>query len=352
MKRTNRRYYRCSTGPERGTNTACTRNAKPADLVEAVVLGELRAIAEDADVQRIAAGALDGMVDAADERLRGDVDRLEAQLAGLWDEYEFWSGKHYRAEIADVEWEFQRARLLDRTNEAQEALEARRAELRTREQRLAELGQARQVLADFGECFEGLTPEQQREMVHLLVEDAQMFYEDDGTTRVVFRTRLNGEFERVIPRLWNCGTTLTVRQMEGYKLWGKGLDRHAIARELGVTAPDVTQLLWHGRKRAGVNTYAECYAAAKEEIEANTDILFTKRRARKRVTKPDRPALTKTQKQVLNLWAESLRGPEIAERLGIGSENTVYVHLKNCRDRLGRTTNDEAAKHAREMGYI
>lgn len=54
---------------------------------------------------------------------------------------------------------------------------------------------------------------------------------------------------------------------------------------------------------------------------------------------------------MLSLHGEGLAGREIGGRLGM-SPSTVYVHLKNCRDRLGRATNEEAVKHAREMGYI
>ena len=54
---------------------------------------------------------------------------------------------------------------------------------------------------------------------------------------------------------------------------------------------------------------------------------------------------------MLSLHGEGLAGREIGGRLGM-SPSTVYVHLKNCRDRLGRATNEGGRQARAEMGYI
>jgi site-specific DNA recombinase len=352
VKRTNRRYYRCSAGTALGTETACIGNAKPADVVEAVVLAELREVARSDDVQEAAAEVLKEIVGSSERRMHEDVARLERQLEGTWAKYEHWADRHYGGDLTLEEFEFHRKRFLEEKTGLKRRLDDLRRRLRSGEQRSAELRQAQEALADFDRVVEGLTSEQKREMVQLLVGRAEMFHEEDGTTRVTFDVRFHGDFEKIIPKLNECSTVLTPRQMEVYALWADGLDRREIARKLGVTAPCVTGLLWQGRRRAGADTYEECYELARADIESNQAILFTGRRRRKSASGPNRPVLTDTQSRVLSLHGEGLTGPEIAERLDIGSTSTVYVHLKNCRDRLGRATNEEAIKHAREMGYI
>lgn len=350
MKRTNRRYYRCSAGTGMGTDTPCIGNAKPADVIEAVILARLGELALDASIQREASELLEEIVVSSDRRMHEDVARLESQLEDAWRKYEHWSDRHYGGDLTLDEFEFHRRRFLQEKTELESRLDHLRQCLRSQEQRAAELQQAKEILVDFDRTIDGLTPEQKREMVQLLVGSAEMFHEEDGSTRIAFAVRFHGQFEHLVPKL-NEGGLLTLRQMEVYKLWGEGLNRHEIARKLGVTPPCVTGLLWQGRRRAGADTYEECYELAREEIEHNQTILFTGRRRRKVAAQQNRPALTDTQSQVLSLHGEGLDGPKIADRLGM-QPSTVYVHLKNCRDRLGRATNEEAVKHAREMGYV
>jgi len=352
VKRTNRRYYRCSAGTERSADSMCIRNAKPADAMEAVVISHLRGCSADGNVKQLAAQELARLSQDAEEQLRGDIERLETQLAQAWERYGYWSDQHSDGEADAAEFGFHRQRFRENKESIEEALEARRREVLSSEQRAAELAQAHEVLADFNATFDGLTPEQRREMVHLVVDSAQMFHEEDGSTRLVFTTRLGAEVERTIPNLRGGNTKMTIRQMEVYSLWEQGLGRKEIARRLRTGPPNITALLWLGRKRVGAETYAAAYEEVKHEIEQNSDILFISRRQRKRTPDPDKPVLTEQQQRVLRLAGEGMTAQQIADDLGIPAVNTVYVHLMNCRDRLGRTTNDEAAKHAREMGYI
>ena len=348
----NRRYYRCSTGRDRGARTLCALNSRPADLIEAAVLSQLRELAQDDEVQELAAGHLDEMVEDTDRRLREDVERLERKLQQLSEDYRFWSKRFSSGLITEAEYEVHRKGFLDENEEVEEVLEARREELRSSDQRAAELEQAHAVLGDFDATFDGLTPEQQQEMVHLLVADAQMLRREDGTTGLRFTVRAMGDFERVIPRLTGGDTKMTPQQMAVYRLFAQGLGRQEIAAEMDLSPQRVSQILSVGKRRVGAETREEAYEMVREEIEANADLLPTGRMHRKRTPDPNKPVLTPMQCRVLSLYGEGLKGPEIAERLGIGSDNTVYVHLSHIRDRLGRDDNDEAVKHAREMGYI
>jgi len=339
----NRRYYRCSTGRERGSDVGCINNQRPADLIEAVIISQLRERAQAAGVQDLAAELLPGMVEDDDRRLREDVERLEEEVEKRLDEYRFWSHERYEGRISPEEFDLRREHLMAEKAKLEEQLEESRARLKSSVQRAAELEQALEILSDFDTVFDGLDLDQQREMIQLLIADAKMFHQEDGTTRLAFTLRGLGDFERVLPRLTGGDTKMTPRQIEAYMLWAQGLDRKAIAREMGVSAQVVSQYLSIGKSRVG--------ADSREEIEENEAILFTGRRRRKRTPDPDRPPLTDAQKEVLSLYADGLTRPQIGEELDI-SPSTAYVHLMNCRARLGRTTNDEAAGHARQMGYI
>lgn len=346
-----RRYYRCYSGTDRDREVGCTANSRPADLVEAAIVCQLRSLAEDAEVRDMATSLLPDIVSEEDRRLQGDVARLERKLEKCLDEYHFWSRERYEGSISIEEWDIQREHLMEQKSKLEEQLGSSRAGLRSSEQRATELEQALTTLGDFDATFDGMTLDQQREMVQLLVSEARMLHQQDGKTWLSFTVRALGDFDRVLPRLTGDDTKMTPRQMEAYMLRAQGLHRDTIARKMGISPQAVSQTLSVGKSRVGAKSRDEAWELVRDEIEANADLIALNRPRRRRTADPDRPPLTDTQKQVLSLHAGGLAGPEIAERLDI-EPSTVYVHLKNCRDRLGRATNEEAAKHAREMGYI
>ncbi|MGC9319599.1 MAG: recombinase family protein [Armatimonadota bacterium] len=348
--RGNHREYRCPTGGDAGSDVDCPRVRRPADVIEAAIISQLRQCAQDPKVQERAAGLLRRMVDDEERRLREDVARLAKELEKRVDEYRFWSRERYEERITLEEFELHREHLLAEKAELEERLEASTSELKSSEQRAAELQQALETLRDFDATFDGLTLDQQREMVQLLVKEARMFYQSDGSIRLVFTVRAFGEFERIIPRLTGGDLKMTPRQMEAYMLWAQGLDRKAIGRKMGLSGQVVSQYLSTAKSRVGADSREEAYEMVRDEIEANADLLVQGRRRRKR-TDPNKPPLTDAQKQVLSLYAEGLTGLKIAEQLGTGP-STPYVHLKNCRDRLGCTSNEDAVRHAKKMGYI
>ena len=91
---------------------------------------------------------------------------------------------------------------------------------------------------------------------------------------------------------------------------------------------------------------------AREHIEGNLHWLPLSGRTRKAIPKDESsPLLTEAQVEVLSLLAKGSKPQDIAKRRA-GSAITVYVQLKDCRDRLGVATNEEAVKKAQELGYV
>jgi site-specific DNA recombinase len=353
----NRRYYRCHQGAERGFSV-CTANAKPADLVETAVLTQIRQIVESGQTLADAQRMLDALVEQESRDLEREVERLEKQLLDLRERYKYWSEERRLEHITPEEYQIHREDFSAQNTEVAAKLEATKQRLASHEQRQAELRHARKLLRSFDDSFDALDHEQQREIMQFLVADAQMFHEDDGTTRLAFTIRCEGQFGRVIPRLTGRRGTregspqMTMAQMEVYALWAEGLRRSEIARRLHKVPENVSQLLWLGQHRMQAATREEAYERAREDIEASRDFLFAERKRRRRAPDGNRPVLTDQQRRVLSLTAKGMTAQQIAEKLAIPSVNTVYVHLEHCRGRLGTTTTEEAVKHARAMGYI
>lgn len=358
----NRRYYRCYAGVERGI-AACAANSKPADLVEIAVLAQIRDIVESGKTLADAGEMLDELVEQESRDLEREAERLEKKLADLRSAYLFWSEERRLERSTPEEYEIHRDDFLKQKPETEARLEGTRTRLASQEQRQAELRHARKLLQSFDDSFDALGHEQQREIMQFLVEDAQMFHEEDGTTRVAFTIRCEGQFERIIPRLRGRRTAedgspqMTIAQMEVYALWAESLERHEIAKRLNKKAESVSQLLWVGQQRMRAETREEAYELAREDIEACRDFLFTERKRRTRRPDPNRPVLTEAQREVLSLKAQGMTGAQIAAELSKQSgrevkANTVFVHLQHCRDRLGMTSTEAAIKHATEMGYI
>lgn len=61
--------------------------------------------------------------------------------------------------------------------------------------------------------------------------------------------------------------------------------------------------------------------------------------------------LTRTQLEVLSMYARGRRVSEIAEER-FSSENTIRNHLKECRRKFDVSRSDEAAATARQLGMI
>ena len=96
----------------------------------------------------------------------------------------------------------------------------------------------------------------------------------------------------------------------------------------------------------------EAWEVAKEHVEGNLHWLPLEGRKRRPNKAPkDTPLLTKAQTELLALLAEGVSPKEAAQRLG-RSENTVYVQLKDCRDRLGVANTKDAVEKAKDLGYV
>ena len=234
-------------------------------------------------------------------------------------------------------------------------MEKQRAAEQTRR---AVIQRAQEMVVDFDTSWDGLSMKQRREVIQSVVESASMSRLPDGRTEVTFTIRGFEPVTRHIGRRRrrdhpSAGLeSLTAREQALLYHFGHGLDRYAIAKKVGTGWDNVNHLLWKARKKLGVETLAQAWKMARDYIEANLHWLPLEGRTRKaHPERSDAPLLTEAHVQLLSLLAKGISIKEASAQLGMKG-STPYVHLKNCRDRLGTASIDETVRKAIELGYV
>jgi DNA-binding CsgD family transcriptional regulator len=351
------RLYRCSAGSVR-SDPDCTRLAERADAVERVVLDELMRLATDAGVQaraRLEIGAL-----LADEqaKVEAEITALRSRLDSLWNDYRFWADRHAKGICLPDEFEVHVADF----REAKGQVEARLAELSDQqvahEQRRVVLDRAHELVGDFAASWEGLSMDERREVLQSVVAEATVSRLPDGRTEVTCTIRGFAPFTRHIgprapsQRPATGAESLTPREQAFLYHASQGLPPRDVAKQLGIGAKQVSYQLGRARRKLGAASLEEAWQLAGEHVIGNLQWLPVAGRHRKaRAPKPAGPLLTNAHTQLLTLLRAGLTVKAAATQLGI-SGNTAYVQLKNCRDRLGVMSNDEAVRKAVDLGLV
>jgi len=359
VRRRNARYYRCAIGSQQ-CNPECGRNAERADFVEDLVLQELRRLAARPELRLAAQANVEQMLAEEREEIKHEMNRLESRLQKLWAGYMFWSREREEGRCAPDEFD----RHVADFRQGKGEVEARLAELKRLQageaQRRAVLARAQELVADFEASWEALPLAQRRELVQKVVESATMSRLPDGRTEMTFTLRGFEPVTRHLDRRSRADrpehgpASLTDAQQASLHLYAReGLDRAGIAKRRGVRWATANTQLWQARTKLGVATLEEAWEIAGPYTEANLHRLPLDCRKRRAGAKPadGSPLLTQQQERVLCLLRQGATPSEIAAQLSI-SINTVYVHLQNCRDRLGAGSTDEAVRKAAELGHL
>jgi len=356
-KRLHARLYRCSTGSQLN-EPDCTRNSERADFVENLIIDELKQLAQDADVRNNAQAELEQMLAREQADDQKETKALQKRLDKLWDGYKFWA-KEFREERCERdEYDVH----VSEFRSAKADVEGRLRELeqrRTSDQaRRAVLAQAARVVESFEHAWEGLSMAERRETIQTVVESVSMSRLPDRRTEVKFALRGFPEVVRYIGRGRRRERppsgidSLTPVEQACLYLYAQGSDRTTIAKKRSVSWANVNTMLWKARTKLGADTPEEAWKIAGEFIQQNLHWLPLANRKRKRDAQPKgRPLLTKAQREVLSLLADGFKPNDAPGQLG-RSANTAYVQLKDCRDRLGVASTQEAIKKAIELGYI
>ena len=351
------RLYRCSSGSQMG-NAECTSNTEHADSVEKVVIEELRRIASVPDVLEAAEANVRAVLAHEQAATEKEIGQLEARLKKVWDSYAFWSGERDEGRCEPDEFQMH----LTKFRKAKEEVEAHLQPLRDRQHaegaHQALLYRAQQLVKDFDASWEGLPQEQKRELIQQLVAQASITRLSDGTTEMTFTIKGFSSVTRRIGRRLKRGRppsgydSLTPRLKAMLYLQSKNPDRDAIARQTGVRRATVDMFLAKACRQMGVKQPGQAWEMIREYVEDEVDLLPLKGCRRKVKPKTrEGPLLTPAQIELLSAIREGMTALAAGERLGM-SGSTVYVHLKNCRDRLGAASNEEAVRKAQALGYV
>jgi DNA-binding NarL/FixJ family response regulator len=350
------RVYRCSSGSQY-SEVHCTRNQERADVVEALVVAELRGLAQGEGVQQSAQATVEATLEQEQAAAQAELVALEKRLQKLWGHYQFWSGELAEGRCERDEYDVH----VEEFRRGKSETSARIAELQASEaeqgMRRTVLLRAQQLVADFDASWEALSTEHRRELMQRVVESATMGRTEGGQTEVTFTirgftpvTRLIGRRNRR-DRPASGPESLTPRQQVVLYLYAQGLDRAAIARRLGVSHALANTQLWQARRQLGVGTPEAAWELAREHVEGNLHWLPLTGRQRKVKVAAGKPLLTDAQEKLLAQLRQGLEVGEAAAALAI-AESTAYVQLKNCRDRLGAASTEEAIRKAVDLGLI
>jgi len=350
------RRYRCSPPPGRRT-PHCSANSKPAEVLEGYVISMLRELSQSDEIQRLAHDQAEALVDQEDGQLRERLESLDRQLAKATSDIERWNDRMIDDPEMDRRQFHHHSRVL---NDRKQRLEARRREAERRlersRSRMQRLAQVQELLRDFDALWEVMDPEERRHAIHMVVHTATLEHHEDGSATLAVTPHFSAARSFTIPHLHapvpiGEGRSLTLRQLAFLKLYREGLTRQEIARRWDVQPGVVNGVVGEIRRRCGVDLDAAAKLAAQAIGEYEQVLVVAGRAQRRRATRAD-TALTDSQIKVLALVLEGHTAPKIAELLGIGSVNTVYVHVHNARQSLGAPTSRAAAERARALGLL
>lgn len=351
------RVYRCSTGSLR-SNPECTRNQERVDVVEGFVLGELKKLASDEAVRAAARQQVGALLAEEQSKVAHEIEALRARLDRLWNDYRYWCGEHRAGNCREDEFAVHLADFRSSKAEVEARLGELEAQQVREEQGRVVLSRALELVGDFAGSWDGLSVTQRREFMQSVVADATMARLADGQTEVTCTIHgypaVTRHFGRraVANRPATGVESLTRRQQALLYHRSQGLEPAAIAQQLGVSKRQVSSQLSIVRRKLGAGTLDEAWLLAKEYVEAHLHWLPLTGRIRKRsAARPGRPILTASQSGLLAALRGGAAPKQAAAELGI-SENTAYVQLRNCRERLGVGSNEEAVRKAVELGFV
>lgn len=185
---------------------------------------------------------------------------------------------------------------------------------------------AKAALPKFDKIWENLTDAEQRESLHLIIEDLKIFAKEGRKwieLKLVFRNSpaeievLHGA-ERYRSGKLDGASSLTPRELAALKHLGDGADYVQVSRYFDTTPTNVHALLRRACQKLGVNTFAEAAAKAGPTIKRLQSQLplFGRIEAPKHVPR----RLRVMEYQILVLSAEGKGIKDIALQTGISSE--------------------------------
>jgi site-specific DNA recombinase len=178
------RYYTCSNGQKKGTDT-CPSGPVPAAEMEQFVVDQVREIGKDPSLVAETTAQAAKQVETEIKRLRGEQNALGRDL------------RRWHTELAKVAAEgpspgttTRLADLQERIKAAEVRLTQLAAKLDTQERQHIDEGEAAAALAQFDPIWQSLSTREQERLLHLLIERVDYDGESGNVSLTFHRTGL------------------------------------------------------------------------------------------------------------------------------------------------------------------
>ncbi len=350
------RAYLCAHRAK-ADGSRCTGVSKTAEVVEPIVLDEIRRLAGSEEMQVLASAEVEKQLSADDEALGAQARSLERQLEDARKRRDRLFNALGDAVITEADFAGQKRRLDGEEAEATKGLEATRQKLAERNARRLEMDRVRTALADFDGVWDVLSSAEQKEFLLSVVEELSLSRSDDGTGDVLLRLKLHfmPAQECRLPDLTKRPKATGIEGLSPRELLYlahrlDGRTDEEIATMLEVVLGTVKATAKVIRARTGMRDIMQVAELARDRIDQVRQGLPLKRRRR---SHPGQSGWKWTERRVTIL--ERLDGGTprriIAQELGIGRK-TVDTHLDHMRKQAGVKTWQELLQYAREHGLL
>ena len=350
------RYYRCA-GELSPEGEPCRRTAVNADVMEDLILAQLREVCADEELMKLARAEAARLVSRDDEDLKREQKALRQRLAGLKGQFQRWAEMSTAGNLTSEQFFAFNEKLLEDQQTAQQRLAEIEDILEAGDQRQAELDRVLEALRDFNGLWAALSAEERRHLVEVLVESISIERVGEDM-RVRIMLHLLGERVIRVPQLIRhrkanraAGVDgLDPRQLALLKHWLDGKDRREIMELFDVAYQTVASIMFQIREHMGIRDLDEIARLAEPRIRETLPVLTLQGRVR---LNRDRPVREVSRKliDVLELGAQGLTMEATAQALGLRM-STIEGRWAMLREFFRAATKAPVIRKAREQGYL
>jgi DNA-binding NarL/FixJ family response regulator/DNA invertase Pin-like site-specific DNA recombinase len=335
----------------------CRGVSKTAEVVDGIVIREVRRIAESAEMQSLALREAEELPQVQNRHLAGEIGGLEGELARMEAKLNGLVDMRAAGEISRERFRDQQARV-DKAREAvARRLAAARQELEEEASRQVEMDRVRALLADFGAVWDGLSSQQRRELLSTLVEELTLSRCEDTTGDVQLRLKVHllpaGEYRlpNLIRRPAGDGiAALGPRELAYLALREDGLSHAEIAVEWQTSVVNVAGYAKKIRRRTGLRDLARVAELARDRIAQVREGLPLSGRVHAADGRP-KWRWSERRRQILMRLDRGVHRDHVARELHI-SRKTVDSHICHMMEHLGVDTWQDLVERATQMGLI
>lgn len=350
------RSYRCPGEPS-PEGDRCRRAYLNADLIEEVVVSEVKALAESPEMQAIAAEEARRQLGTQDEALVAERDQLRQTLSKLQGQFSRWADALTNETMTEQQFREFNAELIQRRADCEARLSEVEASVADRDRREHRLDDVLKALGEFPRVWKHLHFDERRHLLKLVIEIVTAEREGlDITVRLKVHLLPEKVIHIRVPSAKDLKTKpkgvdgLTPRQLAFLKHIAEGLTKKEIAVLMEVGVRTVETFMSKVRDHMGMHDLSEVAKLAMPRIRSTLPFLPTQGRANKGSLRAS-AELSDKLREILPYVASGATNPEIARLTGL-KESTVAGRRARLLDFFEAKSAYEIGQRARAMGLL